>query len=213
MDIIQVGLAGNLSDFTFVNARGETVTGDLVLYNGSPAGYTSDPQEQITYISKHDNETLFDIIQYKAPLGTSTAVRARMQTLGNSIVMFSQGFRSSRLAMICCAPNRWIATATTPATGSTGWTSPTKATTGAWAATIGRQPGMWPTMQPLLANPDLAPTPADIAFARDTFRELLQIRSGSPLFRLQTAVQVQDRLQFHNVTSRPNTGRDCDEPE
>jgi pullulanase len=51
----------------------------------------------------------------------------------------------------------------------------------------------------LLANPDLAPAPDDIAFARDTFRELLQIRMSSPLFRLQTAVQVQERLQFHNV--------------
>ena len=54
-------------------------------------------------------------------------------------------------------------------------------------------------MQPLLANSNLAPTPTDIAFARDTYRELLQIRSESPLLRLQTAVQIQNQLQFHNV--------------
>ena len=91
MDLIRVGLAGNLSDYIFINARGDMVRGSEVLYNGSPAGYTADPQEQIVYISKHDNETLFDVIQYKAPIDTETAVRARMQTLGNSIVMFSQG--------------------------------------------------------------------------------------------------------------------------
>jgi pullulanase len=59
--------------------------------------------------------------------------------------------------------------------------------------------GVWPIMQPLLADPALAPTPADIAFARDTFRELLEIRRSSPLFRLQTAVDIQDRLAFHNT--------------
>jgi pullulanase len=121
-----VGLAGNLRDYSFVGASGESVTGYDVSYNGSPAGYTEDPQEHIVYVSKHDNETLFDVIQYKAPQATSTADRARLQTLGNSVVMFSQGCPSSRLATICCAPNRWTATATTPATGSTGWTSPTR---------------------------------------------------------------------------------------
>ena len=36
-------------------------------YNGQPAGYTADPQEVITYVEAHDNETLFDAIQLKAP--------------------------------------------------------------------------------------------------------------------------------------------------
>ncbi len=200
MDIIRVGLAGNLSDYTFINSRGETVTGSQVLYNGSPAGYTADPQEQIVYVSKHDNETLFDIIQYKAPLETSTAVRARMQTLGNSIVMFSQGipfFQAGDDLLRSKSLDR-------NSYNSGDWFNRLDFTyqSNNWA--IGLPPAadnqsMWPTMQPLLANPDLAPTPDDIAFARDTYRELLQIRAGSPLFRLQTAVQVQDRLLFHNT--------------
>src|SRR5690606_17798429 len=60
-------------------------------YNGSPAGYTADPQENIVYVSKHDNETLFDAIQYKAPADVDMAGRVRMQNLGNSIVMLNQG--------------------------------------------------------------------------------------------------------------------------
>jgi pullulanase len=169
-------------------------------YNGSPAGYTADPQEQIVYISKHDNETLFDIIQYKAPLRTSTGDRARMQTLGNSIVMFSQGvpffqagddlLRSKSLDRNSYNSGDWF-NRLDFTYQSNNW--------GVGLPPSGDNQGMWPTMQPLLANPDLAPAPEDIAFARDTFRELLQIRMSSPLFRLQTAVQVQERLQFHNV--------------
>jgi putative ATPase len=40
-------------------------------------------------------------------------------------------------------------------------------------------------MRPLLANPALRPTPADIALARDTFQDLLKIRASSTLFRLR----------------------------
>ncbi|MBK8901694.1 MAG: pullulanase-type alpha-1,6-glucosidase [Anaerolineaceae bacterium] len=200
MNIIRLGLAGNLSDFTFTGPDGTTVTSSDILYNNSPAGYTADPQEQIVYISKHDNETLFDIIQYKAPLGTSTAVRARMQTLGNSIVMFSQGvpffqagddlLRSKSLDRNSYNSGDWF-NRLDFTYQSNNW--------GVGLPPSGDNESMWPTMQPLLANPDLAPTPEDIAFARDTFRELLQIRAGSPLFRLQTAAQIQERLQFHNV--------------
>jgi pullulanase-type alpha-1,6-glucosidase len=200
MDIIRLGLAGNLSDFSFVGSDGSMVTGSDISYNGSPAGYTADPQEQIVYISKHDNETLFDIIQYKAPLETGTAERARMQTLGNSIVMFSQGvpfFQAGDDLLRSKSLDR-------NSYNSGDWFNRLDFTyqSNNWAVGLppaGDNESMWPTMQPLLANPDLTPTPEDIAFARDTFRELLQIRAGSPLFRLQTAEQVQNRLQFHNT--------------
>ena len=207
MDIIRVGLAGNLSDYTIIGSGGTMVSGSEILYNGSPAGYTADPQEQIVYISKHDNETLFDIIQYKAPLETDTAVRARMQTLGNSIVMFSQGIpffqagddllRSKSLDRNSYNSGDWFNRLDfTYQINNWGIGLPSSAD----------NQSMWPTMQPLLANPDLTPTPDDIAFARDTFRELLQIRASSPLFRLQTAVQIQERLQFHNTGSEQIPG-------
>ncbi|MCP3976215.1 MAG: pullulanase-type alpha-1,6-glucosidase, partial [bacterium] len=71
-DQIRVGLAGNLAAYEFVAADGVVKRGDQIDYNGSPAGYTEDPQENIVYVSAHDNETLFDVSQYKHPLGTST---------------------------------------------------------------------------------------------------------------------------------------------
>jgi hypothetical protein len=54
-------------------------------------------------------------------------------------------------------------------------------------------------MRPLLTDPKLRATPADIAFMRDAFRDLLRIRRSSSLFRLRTAADVQARLSFENV--------------
>ena len=69
-DQIKVGLAGNLRSYTFVDRTGATVTGSDVDYNGQPAGYAADPSETVTYVDAHDNETLFDALQYKLPQPT-----------------------------------------------------------------------------------------------------------------------------------------------
>jgi pullulanase/glycogen debranching enzyme len=56
----------------------------------------------------------------------------------------------------------------------------------------------YPIMQPLLAT--LAPpTHDDILNSVAHFQEMIQIRKSSPLFRLETAVAVQDRLAFYNT--------------
>lgn len=198
-DQIRVGLAGNLRDYTFVNYRGNTVTGAQVDYNGQPAGYTLDPQENIVYISKHDNETLWDAIQYKAPLTADIAQRVRMNNLGISIVMFSQGvpffhagddlLRSKSLDRDSYNSGDWFNRLDfTMQTNNFG---------------VGLPPSSrsdWGIIQPLLANPELQVTPDDIMMAHMHFREALQIRFSSPLFRLQTAEDIQARLRF------PNTG-------
>lgn len=199
-DLIRVGLAGNLRDYPLVNAEGDPVTGRQILYNGQFAGYTDDPQENIVYVSKHDNETLFDVIQYKVPLETSSADRARIQTFGNSLVMFSQGIpffqagddllRSKSLDRNSYNSGDWFNRLDfTYEDNNWGVGLPPAADNGS----------QWELMRPLLADPDLQVRPEDIAFARDTFRELLQIRRSSPLFRLSTAAQVNERLTFHNM--------------
>ena len=50
------------------------------------AGYADQPDEVITYVDAHDNETLFDILQYKLPTGTPMADRVRMNTVALSTV-------------------------------------------------------------------------------------------------------------------------------
>ena len=68
-DQIKVGLTGNLEDYRFVDRTGALVTGAQVDYNGSPAGYNDDPEEAITYVEAHDNETLFDALRGEAADG------------------------------------------------------------------------------------------------------------------------------------------------
>ena len=74
-----------------MRADGQTVDGAHIMYNGIQAGYTLDPQENIIYVSAHDNETLFDAVQAKASANASLADRIRMNNLALSIPMLSQG--------------------------------------------------------------------------------------------------------------------------
>src|SRR5258708_8868338 len=54
-------------------------------------------------------------------------------------------------------------------------------------------------LQPLLADPKLKPSQADIIGASAYFRELLQIRKSSALFRLQTAKDIEARLVWRAI--------------
>jgi pullulanase/glycogen debranching enzyme len=57
----------------------------------------------------------------------------------------------------------------------------------------------WDIMQPLLGNLDLLPDMADIRANANYFQMLLRIRQSSPLFRLQTAEDINNRLVFFNT--------------
>lgn len=199
-DQIRVGLAGNLAGYTFVGANGDTVTGADVPYGGTSAGYTLDPQENIIYISKHDNETLWDILMYKDLDDVSLAEYVRMHNLGHSIVMFSQGIpffhagddllRSKSLDRNSYNSGDWF--------NRIDWTYQIN-NFGVGLPPAPDNESRWDIMQPLLANEDLYVTPDHIESARLHFLELLEIRSDVRLFRLQTADQVDEMLQFLNT--------------
>ncbi len=199
-DQIRVGLAGNLADYQFVDRNGDLVTGSQVDYNGQPAGYTQDPQENITYISKHDNQTLYDINAYKTPVDTSMADRVRLQQVGLSLVALGQGIhffhagsdllRSKSMDRDSYDSGDWFNRLDFTYRDS-GWGS------GLPVARVNQD--NWPIMQPLLADPALKPGPVDISRSVRLFREWLAIRSSSKLFSLETAEDIQARLAFHNT--------------
>jgi hypothetical protein len=62
----------------------------------------------------------------------------------------------------------------------------------------------WPFQQPLLADPALKPTPADIASASTAADDLLRLRFSTPLFRLGTADLIEQKVSF------PGSGPDAD---
>jgi pullulanase-type alpha-1,6-glucosidase len=198
MDWIRLGLAGNLREYKLIRADGNVVDGTHVLYNGISAGYTLDPQENIIYVSAHDNETIFDAIQNKAPTSAPLDDRIRMNNLALSIPMLSQGvpffhagddiLRSKSLDSNSYDSGDWF--------NKLDWTYETNN----WGAGLpGQGRDRWEIFRPLLANPELKPTQAQIVGASGIFREFLQIRKGSPLFRLQTADEILRSLVFLNV--------------
>ena len=90
-DLVQLGLAGNLRTFTFRSqSSGAIVKGTEVDYNGSPAGYADEPDEVVTYVDAHDNETLFDSLTYKLPVATTMQDRVRMNTLSLATTALAQ---------------------------------------------------------------------------------------------------------------------------
>jgi pullulanase/glycogen debranching enzyme len=88
-------MAGSISDFTFEDRTGAPTTGEELGYgrctDDSPTGYVSDPSEIINYASSHDNETIFDISQYKHPTTVSSADRVRAENIGMDVVVLAQG--------------------------------------------------------------------------------------------------------------------------
>jgi pullulanase len=200
MDRIRVGLAGNLRDYTFTNIEGVSVKGSQVKYGSDPAGYTKDPQEVITYVSAHDNETLFDAVQMKAPRNASMDTRVRMHNMGISLVALGQGIpffhagdeilRSKSLDRNSFNSGDWF--------NKIDWTYQSN-NWGVGLPPAGDNQSNWNIMKPLLADPALKPTPAHIAQALAHFEEMIRIRKSSGLFRLQTGAEIQQSVHFENI--------------
>jgi pullulanase-type alpha-1,6-glucosidase len=196
-DLIKLGLAANLRDYTFVNAEGATVRGAEVDYNGQPAGYAGDPSETITYVDAHDNETLFDALQFKLPVTTSMADRVRMNTIALATAALAQSpsfwhagndlLRSKSLDRNSYNSGDWF--------NRIDW-SGAESTFGSGLPPAADNEAKWDYMRPLLGNPALKPGPADIRAARERAAELLRIRFSSPLFRLGSARRIQEQVRF-----------------
>ncbi len=199
-DQIRIGLAGNLREYRFEDRTGTIVNGTEIDYNGSPAGYTLDPQENIVYISAHDNETWFDAGAYKLPLDTPIEQRVRAHNLGISIVALSQGvpffhagidvMRTKSLDRNSYNSGDWF--------NRVDWTYQTN------YFPMGLPPAAdngnnWVLIEPILATESIAPDANAIMSVQMHFREMLQIRHSSPLFTLPTAEDIEQRLQFHNT--------------
>jgi pullulanase-type alpha-1,6-glucosidase len=205
MDWIRLGLAGNLKNFLLTRANGEEVDGAHVLYNGVPAGYTQDPQENIVYVSAHDNETIFDAVQLKASANSNLANRIRMNNLALSIPMFSQGIpffhagddilRSKSLDRNSYDSGDWF--------NHLDWTNKTNN----WGVGLPIEgTDRWDIFRPLLGRNSLKPNTAQIQNAASVFREYLAIRKSSPLFRLTTAEQVAECVTFENTGAQQLPG-------
>uniref|UniRef100_A0A0E0ICV7 Glycosyl hydrolase family 13 catalytic domain-containing protein n=1 Tax=Oryza nivara TaxID=4536 RepID=A0A0E0ICV7_ORYNI len=174
-DHIQIGLAGNLKDYVLRTHTGEAKKGsDIYTFDGSPVGYTSSPVETINYVSAHDNETLFDIVSIKTPIGLSIDEKCRINHLASSMIALSQGipfFHAGDEILRSKSLDR------------------DSYNSGDWFNKI----------KPRLENPSFRPLKNHILSVFDNFVDILKIRYSSPLFRLSTASDIEQRVRFHNT--------------
>jgi pullulanase-type alpha-1,6-glucosidase len=196
-DRLRLGLAGTLKSYEFETLYGKR-NGAQVQYNGSPAAYADDPTDVINYAAAHDNETLFDKINWATSDDVSTEQRVRMNGLAVAMIMFAQGvpffhagddlLRSKSLDRDSYNSSDWF--------NAIDWTYQDNG----WGR--GLPPSIkdrWAAAKPLLGQANRKPSAAQIAFARDVFREFAAIRKSSVLFRLETAADVRKRVSFVNT--------------
>lgn len=200
-DMVKVALAGTIRSYPLTTADGRTVALQDIVYGGNqPAGFASEPGETVNYVENHDNQTLYDINAFKLPQATTAHERARVQMLGAAINAFSQGvayfhagfdiLRSKSLDRNSFESGDWF--------NRLDWSyQDNYYGTGLPPATDNGKD--YALMKPLLRNPNIKPAPADIAYARDAFRDLLSIRASSTLFRLRTSEDIKQRLRFFNT--------------
>ncbi|MGA8978029.1 MAG: pullulanase-type alpha-1,6-glucosidase, partial [Pedococcus sp.] len=166
-DLVQLGMAGNLRSFAFrLNENGAVTQGKDVDYNGSPAGYAEQPDEVVTYVDAHDNETLFDSLAFKLPQATTMADRIRMNSVSLATTALAQTpsfwhagadlLRSKSLDRNSYDSGDWFNTLDwTGADNGFGHGLPLK----------GDNEAKWPYMVPLLADPALKPSASEVQSA------------------------------------------------
>jgi pullulanase-type alpha-1,6-glucosidase len=203
-DLVKLGLAGNLRAFELVAADGEVRRGDEIDYRGSPAGYADSPEEVVTYVDAHDNETLFDLLALKLPADTPMDERVRMNTVNLATTALAQTpsfwhagtdlLRSKSLDRNSYDSGDWFNRYSRDCSEGNNF--------GVGLPPAWDNEDKWGYARPLLADPALVADCAAIDASRDRFGELLRIRESTPAFSLGTAEEVQARVSF------PTSGAD-----
>ncbi|WP_394554268.1 pullulanase-type alpha-1,6-glucosidase [Agromyces sp. MMS24-JH15] len=203
-DLVKLGLAGNLRDYELETSDGSVRPGDELDYRGAPAGYAEQPDEVVTYVDAHDNETLYDLSVLKLPVDTSMADRVRMNTLSLATTAFAQTpsfwhagtelLRSKSLDRNSYDSGDWF--------NRIDWTGQ-ESTFGSGLPMKADNEAYWPEMAELLANPALKPAAGDIAAAEAAALDLLRVRSSVDLLQLGSAELIEQKVSF------PNSGEDA----
>ena len=199
VDLVKLGLAGNLKDYTLTTYDGKTVSGAQLDYNGQGAGFASQPAENVNYVDAHDNETLFDLVTYKMPADAPMDHRVRMSLISQASVALSQSpsFWASGTEMLRSksldrdsfnSGDHFNAIDWTMKDNGFGRGLPVKSKNGA----------AWDHMRPLLENPDLKPTPEQIDTSSEIAMDFLRVRSSSRLFTLGSADLIRSKVSFPN---------------
>ncbi|MFW7377326.1 MAG: pullulanase-type alpha-1,6-glucosidase [Oligoflexus sp.] len=201
LDHIQVGLVGSLKKFSFHDSHGQIRFAGEIPYGDSVVGYTSEPYETINYISKHDNQTLWDINQLKLPRNHSLEERRQTQEFAVSLTILAQGIPFFQLGVDLLRSK----SLSRDSYNSGDWFNRVDYTGKLhnWNIGLPRQDkdgANWKYFREILHDLPNPATKELIDLMRQRFRMWLSIRYSTPLFRLRDAKSVQDRLKFLQVS-------------
>ncbi|MCW3172263.1 pullulanase-type alpha-1,6-glucosidase [Shewanella subflava] len=206
-DTLRLSMAGNLQNYVLKDFNGNSAKGSSFSWNSQPTAYALDPADSINYVSKHDNETLWDILQYSNNETLSLASRVRVQNIAATIPLMSQGIpflqmggdmlRSKSMDRNSYDSGDWF-----------NWVDFTKNTNN-WNVGLPLKQDNAAKMAQIIkrsGNPNSAASMSEIEFASNVFNEFLSIRKASPLLRLTTEQDIIDRVGFHNIGKRQTQG-------
>jgi pullulanase len=201
-DLIKLGMAGSLADYVLKSYTGVDSMGSAF----SPAMYAKDPADVINYVSKHDNETLWDKLQFELSFAMNNEQRVRAQNVSQSIILLSQGIpflqmggdflRSKSLDRNTYDAGDWY-----------NFVDFTKYSNN-WNVGLPLDKG-GKTDQDLVSLASSQFTSVgltDMEFASNVFNEFLSIRHGSSLFKLTSTADIIGRVGFHNIGKRQTQG-------
>lgn len=202
-DVVKLGMAGTLANYVLEGSNDVASTGSSF----SRPSYGLDPADVINYVSKHDDNTLWDQLQYNLPFGMNLEDRVRSQNIAQAIPLMSQGIPFLQLGgdMI---RSKSMDRNTYDAGDWFNYVDFTMNTNN-WnvGLPLAQDNGSnWDTIISLSSNPFAAVSASDIMFASSVFKEFLSIRRDSKLFRLTTEADVLARVGFHNLGSRQQQG-------
>ncbi|ROR55773.1 pullulanase-type alpha-1,6-glucosidase [Luteococcus japonicus] len=196
-DLLMLGLTGNLADYLVPCTDGTTRRGADIDYGGRPAGYAIEPTDVINYVDAHDNETLWDALLLKLPVGMDMGSRIRMNTLCLATVALGQApflwhagadlLRSKSLDRNSYNAGDWF--------NRLDWTGEDNGF-GHGLPSADDNMTRWHWLRPLLRESSLKPTAEDVMEAARQAEMLLRLRRSTRLFRLGTAELVRTKLSF-----------------
>ncbi len=195
-DLVRLGMAGNLKEFVLTDKDGMPKKGSDIDYNGQAAGYAQDPTEIQNYVDKHDNQTLFDNLIYKAPEGADLV---RMQGVSLATAMLGQGIpfthagvellRSKSMERDSYDSGDWYNRVDyTLADNNFDKGLPRKDKDG----------DNYPLIEQVLGK-HVKPSGADMATMVGFYQELAELRQSSRLLRLGSGAEVIKRVDFRNT--------------
>ena len=207
MDQLRIGLAGNLINFPLRTIKGKKILGKDIPYGEQPTGYALDPADTINYVSKHDNQTLWDNSQYRLAFDVSTKDRVRMHLQSLSFALFAQGIPFIHMGSEFMRSKSFLR----DSYDYGDWFNRVDFSKQDNFYNIGLPPAEkdqanWPLIKQVLAGHQGRDqvNAAQIQLSSAVFTEMLAIRMSSPLFRLTTEQSIIDKVSFLNaaVTER-----------